>query len=207
MTVRDRYPQRNSRELDYSLRLFEKKNGIEFGAIVPFSPSTLAAVYDAVRANVPLLERYVAVGGSAVKRPAVLRLRIGARIGDAIAECGGFLEEPRRIVVGSPLTGNAVSDLDVPVTKTTFAVAALTDCQIRGSVVRACINCGSCRRVCPVGLDPERLHKLALLGLYEQAKSDGALSCHGCGCCATVCPSRLPLRATIALCAANGRRA
>ena len=205
VTVRDRYPQRNARELEFSLRSFERKNGMEFGELVKFSPSTLAAVYDAVRFNVPLLERYVAVGGAAVKRPAVLRLRIGTRIGDAIAECGGFVEEPRRIVVGSPLTGSAVADLDVPVTKTTFAIAVLTARQIRGSIARECINCGACRRVCPVDLDPERLYKLALLGLYEDARNDGALSCHGCACCAAVCPSRLPLRAMIVHCQGRGR--
>jgi Na+-translocating ferredoxin:NAD+ oxidoreductase subunit C len=197
VALESRYPQRNRRELEAALRRYEKREGRELGDLLPLSPSTLAAVYDAVRLNKPLLERYVAIGGGAVKHPTVLRVRIGTRIGDAIAECGGFVEEPKRIVSGSPLTGLAVFDLDSPITKTTFAVVALTSRQIGGTAVRECIGCGECRNVCPVGLDPERLFKLALQGDHGAAIADGAQACHGCGCCAALCPSRLPLSAMI----------
>jgi electron transport complex protein RnfC len=147
--------------------------------------------------NLPLVERYVAVGGDAVKRPAVLRVRIGTRIGDVFAECGGFVDDPERVVIGSPLTGSAVCDLDAPITKTTWAVAALSARRIGGSTVRSCVGCGNCRAVCPVSVDPERLHKLILLGRYAEAAAENAAECHGCGCCAAVCPSRLPLRSSI----------
>jgi electron transport complex protein RnfC len=153
------------------------------------------------------VERYVAVGGGAVKQPSVLRVRIGTRIGDAVAECGGFIEEPKRIVAGSPLIGLEVFDLDAPITKTTFAIVALTDRQIGGTTVRECISCGECRNVCPVGLDPERLFKLARQGNHEEAIADGAAACHGCGCCAALCPSRLPLSVMIRRSAELGEKA
>lgn len=197
VALENRYPQRNRRELEAALRRYEKREGRDLGDLLPASPSTFAAVYDAVRLNKPLVERYVAIGGGAVKEPSVLRVRIGTRIGDAIAECGGFVEEPKRIVTGSPLTGLEVFDLDSPITKTTVAVVAMTDKQIGGTTVRDCIGCGECRNVCPVGLDPERLFKLARQGRHEAALADGAAACHGCGCCAALCPSRLPLSAMI----------
>jgi len=201
-----KYPQRNFRELDYSVRIYRKSSGTEGGPLIPFSPSTLAAAHDAVCYNLPLIERYVAIGGGAVKNPAVLRVRLGTRIGDAIAECGGFAEDPSRLVVGSPLTGHAVYDLDTPITKTTTAIVALTSHRSGGTVGRSCIGCGNCRSVCPVRLDPERLHKLSLMAQYDKMLAEGAASCHGCSCCAVVCPSRLPLRATIRMGAERGTR-
>jgi electron transport complex protein RnfC len=147
-----RYPQRNRRELEIAVGSFARASGLEFQNSVCLGMSSLSAIHDAVRLNLPLVERYVAVGGDAVKRPAVLRVRIGTRIGDAFAECGGFVDDPERVVIGSPLTGSAVCDLDAPITKTTWAVAALSARRIGGNTVRNCIGCGNCRAVCPVSL-------------------------------------------------------
>jgi len=202
--VGNRYPQRNRRELENALRSYAKGAGLELAEVLILNPATFSAVYDAVALNKPVLERYVAVGGGAVKKPGILRVRIGTRIGDVFAECGGFAAEPRRIAVGSPLRGMGVSDLDEPITKTTSAVFALTDAQVGGDFVSECINCGECRAVCPVGLDPELLYKLARMERYGDAVKNGAAACHGCGCCEIVCSSRLPLSTAIRNAAMNG---
>jgi electron transport complex protein RnfC len=202
-----RYPQHQKRLLGETLKPFARDRGLDLGRLLPFSPSTLAAVYDAVRLNSPLIERCLALGGDAVKHKQVLRARLGTRIGDIIAECGGFVAEPQRLVVGSPLTGWTVADLDTPVTKTTTAVVALSREAIGGSTPRPCMGCGDCRGVCPVGLDPERLYKLILAGRPAEADADGAGQCIACACCAAVCPSRLPLRAAIGLRADRGAKA
>jgi electron transport complex protein RnfC len=192
-----RYPQRNKRELETVLQQYQKNEAIDLGAFCICGPATLAAVYDAVVQNKPILERYVAVGGGAIKHPQVLRVRIGTRIGDLISQCGGFLIQPKKIATGSPLKGMIVQDLDEPITKTTIAIVALTEEQIGGETMHDCTNCGECRSVCPVRLDPEHLYKLALLGRDAEALLHKAHSCHGCGCCEVVCPSRLPLSSTI----------
>ncbi|MDR2110846.1 MAG: SLBB domain-containing protein, partial [Spirochaetaceae bacterium] len=98
--VGSRYPQRNRRELELVLRMYEKKEGLDLGNILPLGPATLAAVYDAVKYKKPILDRYVAVGGSAVKTPQVMKVRIGTRIGEVFAECGGFIDKPKRIAAG-----------------------------------------------------------------------------------------------------------
>jgi electron transport complex protein RnfC len=195
--VSSRYPQRNRRELGYSLKHFEKKESLNFGSPLFLGLATAAAVHDAVKLKKPILDRYVAVGGSAVKTPQVMKVRIGTRIGEIFAECGGFIDKPKRIATGSPLRGRAVTDLDEPVVKTTYGVFALLEKQVGGSAVRNCIGCGECRVVCPVGLDPEVLFKSINTSPKKGPQWEFAGECHGCGCCEVVCPSRLPLSTAI----------
>jgi electron transport complex protein RnfC len=191
MVVGNRYPQHNQRELEYALRQFEKKEGLELGNLLTLGPATLAAVFDAVKLKKPILERYVAVGGSAVKTPRVLKVRIGTRIGELFDQCGGFAGSPACIATGSPLSGKPVADLDEPVLKTSYAVFALLE-KHKG-LGAGCIGCGECRAVCPVGLDPEALYKASKLGMTDPM----AGACHNCGCCDLVCPSRIALSASI----------
>jgi len=189
-----RYPQRNNRELELALRAYEKYEGITLGSLIILGPAVLAAVADTVKYKKPVLDRYVAVGGSAVRNPQIMKVRIGTRIGELIEQCGGFIRKPYRIVVGSPLSGREVTYLDEPVEKTCYAIAAMTKDQTAAFHHQNCINCGECRAVCPIGLDPQNIYKqIKTLG----AENTGFNNCHGCGCCKIVCPSALPLSETI----------
>jgi electron transport complex protein RnfC len=176
--------------LELALRSFEKKENVSLGKFLVLGPSTLAAVHDAVKYHRPILDRYVAVGGSAVRKPQVMRTRIGKRIGDLFEECGGFVDAPYRVATGSPLSGKSGMSLDEPITKTSYAVFAILKAQAGDFLKRDCISCGECRSVCPVGLDPEELYKRIMVLHSARADAEG---CHGCGCCELVCPSHLPL--------------
>jgi electron transport complex protein RnfC len=184
-----RYPQRNERELELALRIYEKKENQNLGSLLILGPAALAAAHDAVKLKKPILDRYVAVGGSAIKRPQIMRVRIGTRIGELIEQCGGFIERPHKIAVGSPLSGREVMYLDEPVGKTCYAVAAMSGYHAAFHEQQNCINCGECRDVCPIGIDPQNVYKqIKTLGM-----SAITTGCHGCGCCKIVCPSALPL--------------
>ncbi|MDR2150308.1 MAG: RnfABCDGE type electron transport complex subunit C [Spirochaetaceae bacterium] len=190
--VRAKYPQRNRRQLDLVLKIFEKEENIHLDTLFIQGPSTLAAVHDAVKLRKPILDRYVAVGGSAVQNPSVLKVRIGTMFEEVFDQCGGFIDDPIRIATGSPLRGRKVVNLNEPITKNTTAVFALLKKQVGVTSVRTCISCGECRSVCPVRLDPERLFK-SIRGAKQEKAASRIAECLGCGCCEVVCPSRLPL--------------
>ena len=156
-------------------------------------PSTLVAIYDAIVEAKAFVERYVTVAGGAIRRPAVLKARIGTPIGDLIEECGGFVESPERLVLGGPLTGFPALNLDLPLTKTIGGVLALTPPETRRGKIRPCIRCGLCSEFCPIGIDPETLFRDLSGGRIDQAKARGLESCIACGICSYVCPSRIEL--------------
>jgi len=58
---------------------------------------------------------------------------------------------------------------------------------------RACIACGECPQVCPVGLLPQFIYKSLNAGDVEEAVDFGLLDCVECGLCSYVCPSKIEL--------------
>ena len=208
--VSARYPQRGMRELEMALRSSDRTESGSLGSLVIIGAATTAAVYDAVALQKPLVSRYVAVGGSAVKNPSIIHTRIGTRIGDLFDQCGGFKKEPAQIGMGSRIVGRAAASLEEPVTKATFAVFADQHSffSLANRVVRrfpiagmgggsetenACINCGMCRSVCPAGLDPNGLYNQIRAGRFTGRFSYLAAECDSCAFCEIVCPSHLPL--------------
>jgi electron transport complex protein RnfC len=156
-------------------------------------PTTAFAIFEAIVLAKPMLERYVTVGGKSVKRPAVLKARIGTSIGDLLAECGGFQGRPARLLVGGPFRGIAAYDLEAPITKTTTAILALSDSEVGRLRRSPCIRCGRCARACPEGLDPNRLYRFLGKGRSVEASLEGLGQCTLCGSCGYICPSRVPL--------------
>ncbi|QTA89864.1 Na(+)-translocating NADH-quinone reductase subunit A [Desulfonema magnum] len=74
--------------------------------------------------------------------------------------------------------------------------ALAMDCNLRGDV-RACINCGSCAKVCPVDILPQFTMKCVLADEVEEALEHGLLDCVECGLCTYVCPSKIELCTTL----------
>ncbi len=161
--------------------------------LVVITPSTAYAIHEAVVYGKPQIERVVAVGGGAVRRPAHVRVRIGTAIAEVLEECGGLIEDPERVVVGGPLTGRSIANVNTPLVKSTAAVLALTRSEVRSGKQEPCIGCGACVRACPVALDPILLSNLVESGRFDEAMANGLDTCIECGLCAHVCPSRIPL--------------
>ena len=62
---------------------------------------------------------------------------------------------------------------------------------------RPCIGCGFCEELCPAGIMPHWIHKLAYQDALEEIDRCRADKCVACGLCSYVCPSKLDLRREI----------
>jgi len=115
-------------------------------------------------------------------------VRIGTRAADVIGFCGGMNPKRKigRIVIGGSMTGRVITDLDTPTDKSTEALLCLSENESAPHTENyACIRCGRCVDVCPMGLMP-----LYIAG--GKCRDDAAV-CTECGACAYVCPGRVPL--------------
>ncbi|MFP4153252.1 MAG: RnfABCDGE type electron transport complex subunit C [Alkalispirochaeta sp.] len=170
--------------------------GVPGDDLFVIAPSTVHAIFEAVVYEKPQIDHVIAVGGSAVGRPAHVRVRIGTAIADILAECGGLTEEPVRIVAGGPITGREITNINAPVTKSVAAVVAMTEHEVRAAEQEPCIACGACTRACPVNIDPQYLLRHIEEGREDDAIRSGLHECIECGLCSHVCPSRIPLAGT-----------
>lgn len=191
-----RFPQGAEKQLIYSVIREEVPHGrlpASVGVLV-HNVGTAAAIADAVQLRKPLIERVVTVTGH-VGQPANFLALIGTPISHLLSEAGGFAEEVSRIIVGGPMTGVAVADLDLPVVKGTSGLIALTDADLPPAVHsdQPCIRCSRCVDACPMRLQPYAIGIYANRADWDGIQRFVPLSCIECGCCETVCPTRRPL--------------
>lgn len=188
-----KYPQGFEKMLIYSLTGRRVPNGALPSAVqcVVLNVATCAALSSAVREGRPIVDRVVTVAGR-VAKPCNLRVRIGTPLLDVIDQAGGMTGGVRKLIVGGPMMGNAVSTLNMPITKNFGAFLALGEEAI-SSEESACIRCGRCLRACPMGLAPSKIDALVRRANYEGAIAVGALNCMECGSCTYSCPAKREL--------------
>jgi len=161
--------------------------------VVVHNVSTTKAVYDAVVLEKPLVEKVVTISGNGIERPANLLVKIGTKISDIVEYCGGTKPGLSRVVMGGPMMGFAVSNLDIPITKTTSSVLFLAEDEIDTTPLSACIRCGWCLDACPMGLEPKEIGIYVEANRAEDTEQFGVFECFECGSCAYVCPAKRPL--------------
>ncbi|MBL4800971.1 MAG: electron transport complex subunit RsxC [Emcibacter sp.] len=161
--------------------------------IVVHNVATAYAVYEAVYLGRPLISRIVTVSGEVIRKPGNYDTLIGTPVSSLIEMSGGMSEEPKQLLMGGPMMGQPIPELDVPIIKGSSGILALKDTEMKDQNVMPCIGCGSCVTVCPVGLLP--LDLAARIGHedVDGADSIGVRDCVSCGSCNYVCPSHIPL--------------
>ena len=138
-----------------------------------------------------ILERVVTFAGSGIEKKGNYRIPIGTPLRFAL-ETVGMTDDANRVLLGGPMMGQAVADLDVPITKGISGVIALAETP--PARVYACIRCARCLDACPLNLNPAELGALARSAEHERMAEEFRLAdCFECGACSFVCPSHLPL--------------
>lgn len=142
----------------------------------------------------PLTTRIVTVSGRGVATPGNVEVPIGTRVGDLIRFCGGYVEPVERLLLGGAMMGYALPSDDIPVTKATNCIVAAHPDEIYSRHHEwACIRCGECAHVCPVGLMPQDLLVAAASEDIDALSSLALEDCIECACCDVACPSHIPL--------------
>ena len=190
-----RYPKGAERVLVYEVTGKTMNAGVlpaDLGIILS-NVTTIAFVGQYFRDGMPLIKKRMTVDGDAVARPTNVIAPIGTQIHDVIEFCGGYKQEPRKILMGGPMMGRAIFSDELPIVKNNNAILAFSKAQALVKEETACINCGRCHQACPFKLIPTALAKA-----YEmrdaQALSDlKVMQCMECGSCSYICPARRPL--------------
>lgn len=194
-TLRTHYPQGGEKQLIYALTGQEVPSGglpMDVGCVV-HNVGTAAAVADAVDMGRPLIERIVTVSGDAVEKPGNYRIRLGTPFSHVLTVAGLDAERCAKVVAGGPMTGPAVTNLDVPVAKGTSGILAFSAAWVQAREPDACVRCGRCGAACPIGLNPTMLETLAMKRDVAALQVMHAQDCIECGCCAYICPSHRTL--------------
>jgi len=193
--VPSRYPMGSEKQMVQTLTGLEIPAGklsADLGVIV-HNVGTAFAVRTALRQGRPLVSRIVTVGGGAISSARNLEVPLGTLVSEVFEHCGGFNEDPARILMGGPMMGQLLPHTNVPIVKGSSGVIALTKKEVAINQARPCIRCGSCIASCPCGLLPLEMAARAKSGELQGAVDYGLMDCISCGSCSYVCPSHIPL--------------
>ena len=190
-----KYPQGSEKQLIQAILNRVVPDGglpAQVGVVVQ-NVGTAIAAFEAVAYGKPLYERVLTVSGRGIKRQANLKVKLGTTIQDIIDYLGGTTDDLARVVLGGPMMGLNVSDMNVPVTKTFSGILFLTEKETAMGDYSSCIRCGRCVSVCPMGLNPMEAALYTEAEHFADALAYGVRSCFECGSCAYMCPAKRPL--------------
>ena len=155
---------------------------------------TAAALYRFLQSGEALTRRITTVTGRGIARPRNLEVRLGTRIADVVAACGGYKPPISRLIMGGSMMGISLESDSVPVMRATNCILVPTERELgRGAGELPCIRCGDCVTACPAHLMPQELYRAVKSERFETLDDLGLFDCIECGCCDVVCPSHIPL--------------
>lgn len=170
----------------------EGKLPIDVGTIV-MNVASVGFVGTYMRTGMPLIQKRITVDGGAITEAKNVMVPIGTSIQDVAEFCGGIKGEARKILMGGPMMGIALYDMDMPIIKNNNAVLFFNEKQAKEQKTTLCIRCGKCGQVCPVRLMPVSIERAFEAKDVERLTALKVNMCVECGCCSFICPAKRPL--------------
>ena len=155
-----------------------------------FNINTTIAIYHAIKDGMPVVRKVVTVSGSGVVEPKNLECPIGTPVSLLFDACGGLKDETFKLIAGGPMMGMAMFDLNVPITKTSSSILAMTKDEVAANEPTNCIRCGRCASVCPSHLVPQKMAEAADRQDLDLFQKLNGMECYECGTCTYVCPAK-----------------
>ena len=192
VSLKSIYPQGAEKMLIYALTGRVVPAGalpMDVGVIV-MNVTSVSFIAKYLKTGMPLVRKRLTVDGAVIKEPSNVDVCIGTYIKDLIDFCGGFTEEPHKILMGGPMMGLAQYTTEMPILKQNNAILAFNKKQSVIPEQTACIRCGNCVRACPMSLMPQQLDVFAEAQDSEELEKYNIMSCIECGACSYVCPAK-----------------
>ncbi len=206
MTVKamvTKYPQGGERSLIQAVtgaNFPVSKLPADVGCIVD-NVGTLYAIQRAVLYREPLYSQVFTLTGEAVAKPGNYIVRDGTSFAELLEAAGGVKNGVKAVkaLVGGPMMGIATGSLEVPIQKQNNGLTLLSEDPVEQAegLMTACLHCGRCTTVCPMGLMPQMMADAAEANNLERyEKKLYGLECIQCGSCTFACPAKRPLTQT-----------
>lgn len=191
--LKTKYPQGAERQVIYvttGRKIYSKMLPADAGCVVD-NVQTVLAVYDAVCRSTPSISRVMTLTGDAMARPQNFEVKFGMSHAELLEEAGGLVEGgAEKLISGGPMMGMAMYDLNVPITKTSSSILAMSKDEVAACEPTNCIRCGRCATVCPSHLVPQKMAEAANRADLELFQKLNGMECYECGTCTYVCPAK-----------------
>lgn len=193
MKLKSRYPQGAEKMLVYSAtkrKIPAGKLPADVGCVV-MNITTVSTLYRYIKTGMPLVKKRVTVDGNGINTPQNVWVPIGTSVKDIIEFCGGCTDTADKVLLGGPMMGTAVKNLNAVVTKNTNAVLCLAN--EKPLTATPCIRCGRCAAACPMYLTPSAVEGAVNRHDLDAISNLNVNMCMECGSCSYVCPANRPL--------------
>ena len=195
MTLKSKYPQGAEKMMVLSAtgrKVPPGKLPADVGCVV-MNVASAAFLSRYCKTGKPLVSRSMTVDGSAILEPQNIRVPVGTEIDYIISRCGGYKEDPVKIIAGGPMMGTSIIDTHTPVLKSNNAILVFGKKDVSIKPETDCISCGRCAKACPLSLMPTKIERFARVKDIDALQKYGAMVCMECGSCAYSCPAGRPL--------------
>ncbi|HJB38389.1 MAG TPA: electron transport complex subunit RsxC [Candidatus Acutalibacter ornithocaccae] len=191
LPLKSRYPQGAEKVLVQACtgrKVPAGKLPADVGCLV-MNVGSLSFLASYMRTGMPLTLKRVTLDGSAIAHPQNVIVPVGTPIKDVVAFCGGYKAEPKKLIMGGPMMGVAITSDELPILKQNNAILAFDQREAQLRQPTACIRCGRCVAACPMHLMPTKLEQAVERQDVEALQSLDIMTCMECGCCSFSCPA------------------
>lgn len=165
--------------------------------VIVMNVASVGFVARYLKTGMPLITKRLTVDGDAIKSPKNVEALIGTPVRDIIEFCGGYSQEPGKIVMGGPMMGSAIVSDEMAIIKQNNAILAFGAEKAKLPAISPCIRCGRCTVACPMGLAPVEIALSLSVDDTETLQELMTDLCMECGCCSFVCPAKRPVAQTM----------
>lgn len=196
VTLPSSYPQGAEKVIIYNStgRIVREGQLPSDTGVIVMNVSTVSFLFRYMQTGMPLVKRRLTIDGNAVSKPKNISTVIGTSFRELLEYCETDIDSVKKIVGGGPMMGMSIPDADMPVVKTSNALLAFDSYDQRKT--SACIRCGRCVRVCPMGLMPADIDRAYKIRNIDELQSLKVMLCMNCGSCTYVCPANRKLAET-----------